>query len=84
VDGAASDELREPEEVDVDLAVAAQGRLGATRLRPVHDPDDDARCDSCRHYLNPGDPIAYCWHPDHRALVGGDWVCGAWTEDPDP
>jgi hypothetical protein len=65
----------EPDDRDVDLAVAAQQRLGETHLARSSDPD--RRCGTCRHYLNPGDDLAYCWHPDQRSLVDAAWVCAA-------
>ena len=70
-----------PVEDDVDRAIAAQTRLGATELR-VADAGA-SRCDDCRHYLTPGEPIGFCWHPDQRGLVAAVWVCAAFTVDTD-
>jgi hypothetical protein len=71
----------DPEERDVDLAVAAQQRLGETHLTRSDDPD--RRCGGCRHYLNPGHDLAYCWHPDQRSLVDAAWVCARFDPEPD-
>lgn len=67
----------DPVEEDVDRAVAAQQRLGRTALTRSHDPG--RACGSCRHYLNPGHDLAYCWHPDQRALVDAAWVCDGFS-----
>lgn len=69
----------DPHESDVALAVQAQQRLGDTRLRRSDDPAE--ACGRCRHYLNPGDELAYCWHPAHRSLVDAAWVCRAFDGD---
>ncbi|MEX1164907.1 MAG: hypothetical protein WEB03_15155 [Nitriliruptor sp.] len=66
---------QDPVEADVDLAVAAQQRLGETLLARSDEPT--RRCGLCRHYLNPGHDLALCWHPDQRCLVDADWVCRA-------
>jgi hypothetical protein len=46
---------------------SGDGDAGADRGRD--------RCDGCRHYLNPRDALAYCWHPELRILVGASWRC---------
>lgn len=67
------------DEVDVELAAAAQQRLGDTLLARSDDPD--RVCGRCRHFLNPGHDLAYCWHPSQRSLVDAAWVCRAFNED---
>jgi hypothetical protein len=69
----------DPDERDVDLAVAAQRRLGETGLTRSEDPE--RACGRCRHYLNPGHDLAYCWHPDQRGLVDAGWICRAFEAD---
>ncbi len=69
----------EPVEGDVELAVAAQRRLGEASLRRAQ--PDEPRCRSCRHFLDPSAAIAYCWHPSHRALVDADWRCVHQVDD---
>jgi hypothetical protein len=70
----------DPAERDVELALAAQQRLGDTLLARSDDP---ARaCGRCKHFLNPGHELAYCWHPAQRSLVDATWVCRAFAEDP--
>ncbi len=65
----------DPVEADVDLAVAAQQRLGETLL--ARSSGDERRCGRCRHFLNPGHDLAFCWHPEQRSLVDAAWVCRA-------
>ncbi|MEX1177319.1 MAG: hypothetical protein WEB09_02550 [Nitriliruptor sp.] len=67
----------DPTEDDVELAVAAQRRLGRTCLTRSEDPERS--CGACRHYLTPGHELAYCWHPEQRALVDAGWICQAFT-----
>jgi hypothetical protein len=69
----------DPEERDVELAVAAQQRLGDTQLTRSQDPD--RACGRCRHFLNPGHDLAYCWHPTQRSLVDAAWVCRSFARD---
>jgi hypothetical protein len=69
----------DPDDRDVDLAVAAQQRLGETGLG--RSQDDHRRCGTCRHNLEPDDQLSYCWHPQQRSLVDAAWVC-RW-HDPD-
>ena len=69
----------DPEEADVELAVAAQLRLGETLLARSDDP---ARaCGRCRFFLNPGHDLAFCWHPEQRSLVDAAWTCRAFDRD---
>jgi hypothetical protein len=70
----------DPVEDDVQLAVAAQQRLGETSLARSDDPIRS--CGRCRFFLNPGHQLAYCWHPAQRSLVDAAWVCRAFAEDP--
>lgn len=69
----------DPDEHDVQLAVAAQQRLGETLLARSQDPT--RVCARCRYFLNPGHELAYCWHPTQRSLVDAAWVCRAFIED---
>lgn len=63
----------EPTEEDVDLAVAAQMRLGDLGLRRAE--DGEPACASCRHLLDPAAHLSYCWHPQLRSLVDRAWRC---------
>jgi hypothetical protein len=42
------------------------------------EPLDDDRCDSCFYYLEPGSPLAFCWHEKLQILVGHEWWCHFW------
>jgi hypothetical protein len=68
----------DPTEEDEHEALRLQRILDTTELR-AHDTglggDATSRCGSCRYYLNPGDALAYCWHPQLRILVGSSWRC---------
>lgn len=46
-------------------------------------PRDDERCGNCLYYIQPESEIAYCWHPKLRILVGDDWWCQWWEQNPD-
>jgi hypothetical protein len=70
-----------PTEVDVDLAIAQQRRLGDTGLRRAEAGED--ACGRCRHFLDPDGAVSYCWHPDHRTLVDAAWRCDAFAPDTD-
>ncbi|MTV25750.1 hypothetical protein FTX61_10050 [Nitriliruptoraceae bacterium ZYF776] len=75
----------DPVPEDEDRVLALQELLDATELwgEPRRDgPDRGARCDGCAHYLNPPLPLAYCWHPEVRLLVGASWSCRHHTPDP--
>lgn len=69
----------DPAEDDVQLAVAAQQRLGETLLARSDEPSRS--CGRCRFFLNPGHQLAYCWHPAQRSLVDAAWVCRDFAED---
>jgi hypothetical protein len=43
-------------------------------------PSGSERCDNCLYYLEPGETIAYCWHPKLRVLVGDQWWCQWWEK----
>ena len=49
-------------------------RLAALRGTPL----DDDSCANCLYYLEPGAPLAYCWHEKLQTLVGCQWWCHLW------
>jgi hypothetical protein len=63
----------DPVELDEHEAIRWQRLLDAAGLAVAD--DDGLRCDGCRHYLTPGDPLAYCWHPGLRIVVDAAWRC---------
>jgi hypothetical protein len=67
-------ELDEEEAIRLQRIVDAAGLGAGSGAAPEHDGQEE-RCTSCRYYLNPGDALAYCWHPELRVLVGADWRC---------
>lgn len=74
------DPALEPTTEDEHRVLDLQRLLDATGL--WGEPRDGRRCDACAHYLNPHLPLAYCWHPDVRLLVGAAWSCDRFTRDP--
>lgn len=47
-------------------------------------PMDDDRCANCFYYLDPTEPLAFCWHEKLQMLVGSEWWCHYWeTRDDD-
>lgn len=55
---------------------AVQRRVKLTALRGT--PVDGDSCSTCRYYLEPGEPLAFCWHEKFQALVGAGWWCQHW------
>ena len=49
-------------------------RLAALRGTPL----DDDSCASCLYYLEPGEPLAYCWHEKLQIIVSNNWWCHYW------
>lgn len=68
----------EPQPVDEERSVAL-GHLAEDAILRGH-PYQDERCDNCLYYLDTDKDIAYCWHPQLRILVGGQWWCQWWEE----
>jgi hypothetical protein len=48
-----------------------------------HPYEGKEQCDNCLYYLDPDDDISYCWHPQLRILVGGQWWCQWWEAIPE-
>jgi hypothetical protein len=69
----------EPQEVDeqryAELRIVADDAMLRSRA-----PGDE-RCDTCRYYLEASADLSYCWHPNLRILVAGDWWCQWWSDD---
>jgi hypothetical protein len=62
--------------VDEEALKATQRLIRLTALRGT--PVDDDRCATCRYYLEPDEPLAFCWHAKLQILVGADWWCQHW------
>jgi len=62
--------------VDEEALKATQRLVRLTALRGS--PVDDDCCATCRYYLEPGEPLAFCWHDKFQILVGADWWCQHW------
>lgn len=65
-------------EPDVDEAAfaASQRLIRLTALRGT--PLDGDSCANCHYYLEPGEPLAFCWQEKFQSLVGADWWCHFW------
>lgn len=63
-------------QVDEAAFAAAQRLIRLTALRGT--PVDDDRCSTCYYYLEPDEPLAFCWHEKFQCLVGQDWWCQHW------
>ena len=63
-------------EVDEAAFNAAQRvtRLIALRGTPL----EGDSCGSCHYYLEPGEPMAFCWHKKVNLLVSDGWWCQHW------
>ena len=70
----------EPKEIDSKLWLEQKDLLERATLKGK--PYGEEKCDNCLYYLNPDDDISYCWHPQLRILVGGEWWCQWWEEIP--
>jgi hypothetical protein len=62
--------------VDEERFEAVQRVIKVTALRG--DPVDGDSCGSCYYYLEPGEPMAFCWHEKFQMLVGAGWWCQHW------
>jgi hypothetical protein len=72
-----SDELIGDEPAVDEAAFAATQRLiRVTALRGT--PLDDDSCSNCRYFLEPGEPLAFCWHEKFQILVSAQWWCHHW------
>ncbi len=48
----------------------------------VAEPKFGEKCDTCLFYTEPGESVAYCWHPNIRVGVGHDHWCQWWEPQP--
>jgi hypothetical protein len=67
----------EPKEIDERNWLALRD-LSERAVLKGHPYDGNERCSGCLYYLNSDDEISYCWHPQLRILVGGEWWCQWW------
>ena len=76
----------EPKEIDSEKWLEWKDVMDRAILRP-HPLEEFGRvyrCDNCLFYLDPDADLSYCWHPNLRILVGGNWWCQWWEEIPAP
>lgn len=68
-------------QVDEEKFEAIQRVVKVTALRAS--PVDGDSCKSCYYYLEPDEPMAFCWHEKFQMLVGAEWWCQHWemTDD---
>jgi hypothetical protein len=55
---------------------AVQRVIKVTALRGT--PVDGDSCANCCYYLEPGEPLAFCWQEKFQMLVGANWWCQHW------
>jgi hypothetical protein len=55
---------------------AVQRVIKVTALRGS--PEQGDSCDTCLYFLEPGEPLAFCWHEKFQMLVGNTWWCQHW------
>jgi hypothetical protein len=72
-----------PEPKEIDEKVSMELRILSSNSGLKGRSSGDERCDNCRYYLEPTADISYCWHQKLRILVGADWWCQWWDQDPD-
>jgi hypothetical protein len=65
----------EPEVDEVRFA-QVQHLLKVSALRG--EPLDDDSCANCLYFLEPDDPLSFCWHEKLQVLVGAGWWCHFW------
>jgi hypothetical protein len=65
-------------EPEVDEARFQQAQRAAKISALRGTPLDDDRCGVCYYYLDPGAPLAFCWHDKLQILVGENWWCHFW------
>lgn len=75
----------EPKEIDSQKWLEWKDVMERATLRghPYEAAKRTERCDNCLYYLDTSEEISYCWHPELRILVGGDWWCQWWDEIPE-
>jgi hypothetical protein len=75
----------EPKEIDSKKWLEWKDVLERATLKghPYSAGGANERCDNCLYYLDVSEEISYCWHPELRILVGGDWWCQWWEEIPE-
>jgi hypothetical protein len=72
----------EPKEIDEKNWLVLKDLLERATLKG-HPYEGKEQCDNCLYYLDPDDDISYCWHPQLRILVGGQWWCQWWEAIPE-
>lgn len=71
-----SDEPVVQPNVDEAKFAAVQRLIRLTALRGT--PVEGDSCGNCQYFLEPGEPMAFCWHEKFQTLVGADWWCQHW------
>lgn len=68
--------MNEDAEVNEEAFQAAQRLVRLTALRGT--PMEGDSCANCYYYLEPGEPLAFCWQEKFQSLVAADWWCHFW------
>jgi hypothetical protein len=63
---------------EVDEAQFQQMQRVRQRSALTAHPVEGDSCSQCYYYLEPGDPISFCWHEKVSILVGSEWWCQFW------
>ena len=63
-------------EIDEERFAASKRMVKVTALRGT--PLEGDSCGNCYYYLEPGEPLAFCWNDKLQALVARDWWCQFW------
>ena len=63
-------------QVDEQAFASVQRLIKVTALRGT--PVEGDSCANCYYFLEPGMPMAFCWHEKLQTLVGAHWWCQFW------
>ena len=63
-------------DVDEEAFAATQRLVKLTALRGT--PVEGDSCANCYYYLEPDEPMAFCWQEKFQMLVAADWWCHHW------
>ena len=62
--------------VDEEAFAATQRLIRVSALRG--EPVEGDSCANCYYFLEPGEPMGFCWQEKLQTLVGASWWCHYW------